>query len=294
MNNEKSLPKMDVLICDEVHSALAESSAALIGRSPAKIRVGCSGTIPSDRYQRNQLIGMFGRVVMKVGIKDLQDEGFISKLKITSVEIFDRQVDSDRNILFHEHSSRKYVADDPEGCDIKFDDAVRAEHEYVAKWCREIYAPVLDLVAGMKGNTLVLFDKIDIGTTLYDAFREKFPDVKAFYNDGSTKVKEREDTRSGLEETSGNVLFANVQILGTGVSIRRLHNLVFCFSSKSTVRIIQSCGRVLRLYGDKDSANLYDVHFNYKYSSRHFKERLQLYKRHYGKVKPDETLNFQI
>lgn len=90
------------------------------------------------------------------------------------------------------------------------------------------------------------------------------------------------------------MLFANVQILGTGVSIRRLHNLVFCFSSKSTVRVIQSCGRVLRLHGDKKCARLYDVHFNYKYSSRHFKERLQLYRQYYGKPKPDEVVSFQI
>lgn len=294
MKNEKRLPPVDVLVCDEVHTCLAESTTALIQRCPARIRVGCSGTVPSDRYQRNQLVGMFGKVVYKEDVADLQDEGFISKLRITSVEVFDRQVDSDRNLLFHERSLKKYVADDPEGCDIRFDDAVKAEHEYAAKWCKEIYAPVLDLVAGMKGNTLVLFDKIDVGTALYDAYVEKHPDAKAFYNDGQTKVKEREETRSGLEDSDGNVLFANVQILGTGVSIRRLHNLVFCFSSKSTTRIIQSCGRVLRLHGGKDVANLYDVHFNYKYSSRHYKERLRLYKEFYRKNGPDETVSLQI
>jgi len=218
----------------------------------------------------------------------------VSRLRITSVEVLDRQVEQDRSILFHEHSTKKYVADDPAGCDIRFDDAVRAEHEYAAKWCREIYAPVLDMVAGMEGNTLVLFDKIDVGTQLYEAFREKHPDAKAFYNDGSTAVKEREETRSGLEESSGNVLFANVQILGTGVSIRRLHNLVFCFSSKSTVRIIQSCGRVLRLYGGKDEARLYDVHFNYKYSARHYRERLRLYKEYYRKDRPDEIVRLEV
>ena len=69
---------------------------------------------------------------------------------------------------------------------------------------------------------------------------------------------------------------------------------MFCFSSKSTTRIIQSCGRVLRLHGDKDVANLYDVHFNYKYSSRHYKERLRLYKEFYRKNGPDETVSLQI
>ena len=292
--NEKALPPVDVLICDECHTSLAESSQALISRIPAEIRVGCSGTIPNDKYQRNQLIGMFGRLLYKEDISALQDEGFISKIKIISVEVFDRQVEANRDLLFHIHSNKKYIADDPEGCDIKFDDAIKAEHEYAAKWYNDLYAPVLDMVSKLEGNTLVLFDKIDVGCGLYKMFAEKYPNIKSFYNDGSTKVKEREDTRTGLEETAGNVLFANVQILSTGTNIKRLHNLVFCFSSKSTVRIIQSCGRALRLYSDKTYANLYDVHFNYKYSDRHYRERLRLYREYYKKSKPDAVIKFII
>lgn len=292
--NEKKLPPVDVLVCDEVHSCLSESTMALISRIPAKIRVGCSGTIPSDKYQRNQLVGMFGKVLYREEITDLQDDGFISKLKITSIDVFDRQVDSDRNLLFHVDSNRKYVADDPDGCDIRFDDAVKAEHEYVAKWYKDIYRPVLELVSGMNGNTLVLFDKIDIGKSLYEFFSELYPAARSYYSDGSTDVKDREEIRTGLEKTDGNVLFANVQIMSTGISVKRLHNLVFCFSSKSTVRIIQSCGRALRLYGDKEYANLYDVHFNYKYSSRHYKERLRLYKEYYKKSKPDDVVRLTV
>lgn len=293
--NEKKLPPVDVLVCDEVHTCLAESTQALLSRIGARIRVGCSGTIPADRYQRNQLIGMFGRIVYKEDITDLQDDGFISRLKITSVEVFDKQVAANRDLLFHVDSTKKYVADDPNGCDIRFDDAVKAEHEYIARWFKEIYAPVMKLVSGLEGNTLVLFDKLDIGRSLYEYFSDTYPSRPAFYNDGSTKVRDREGVRSGLEESDGNVLFANVQIMSTGVSVKRLHNLVFCFSSKSTVRIIQSCGRALRLYSGKDSANLYDVHFScYKYSDRHWKERLKLYREYYKKQKPDETVRMTI
>jgi len=294
MKNEKAVPPPDVLVVDECHSALAESTAALVTRCPARLRLACSGTVPKDRYQRNQLVGMFGRLLYREEIADLQDGGYISKLRITSFQVFDRQVDADRDVLFHVNSNKKYVADDPEGCDIRFDDAVKAEHEYMAKWYRELYTPVLDYVAGLAGNTLVLFDKLDIGRSLYDLYRERHPEQAAFYNDGSTKVSEREGTRAGLEESSGNVLFANVQICGTGVSIKRLHNIVFCFSSKSTVRVIQSVGRVLRLYADKNEANLVDVSFNYKYSQRHYRERLQLYKENYRKSRPDEVVTAEI
>ena len=179
---------------------------------------------------------MFGRVVYRENPMDLQDGGFISKLRITVYSVFDRSVDADRNLLFHENSAVKYVAQDVSG--INFDDAARAEHEYFAKWYGDLYRPVLDKAAAMGGNTLVLFDKIDIGKSLFEKFRQLHPGKNAFYTDGQTKVQDREKIREDFEKDDGNVLFSNVQIMSTGVSIKRLHNVVFCFSSKSTTRVI--------------------------------------------------------
>lgn len=146
----------------------------------------------------------------------------------------------------------------------------------------------------LDGNTLVLFDKLDIGKSLYEHYVSVYGGERCFYNDGSTDVQDREQTRSGLEQSDSNVLFANVQIMSTGVSIKRLHNIVFCFSSKSTTRVVQSIGRTLRLFGDKEYANLIDVRFNCKYSDRHYSERLKLYQELYNKRKPDITLKFFV
>lgn len=175
---------------------------------PAKIKIGCSGTIPTDKYQLNTLVGLFGKIVHKEDITSLQKQGFISKLKITALKINDRVVLSDRNILFHPNSAIKYKADVDNG--IRFDDAVKAEHEYFAKHYIDLYKPVLDYVTSLQGNTLVLFDKIDIGTSIFDLYKTSYPGAKAFYNDGSTAVDEREQTRKSFEESDGNVLFANV------------------------------------------------------------------------------------
>lgn len=291
--NKNKLPDFDALICDEVHTILAESSAEFVSDFHAKIKIGCSGTIPDDKYKYNQLVGMFGKIAHKEEITKLQEEGFITKLKITSFSILDKFIENDRNFLFHEKSYHKYDPDDINS-DLKFDDSVKAEHEYFAKEYKKLYKPVLDYIPTLNGNTLVLFDKIDIGTSLFEYFKELYPNINAVYNDGSTKVKNREDTKSLLEKTEGNVFFANVQILSTGVSIKRLHNIVFCFSSKSTTRIIQSCGRALRLYNDKDYANLIDVSYNFKYSQKHYKSRLALYKQFYNKNKPDKIISIII
>lgn len=125
---------------------------------------------------------MFGRVVYKENPMDLQNGGYISKLRITVYSVCDKAVEADRSLLFHQDSAVKYVSSNVNG--INFDDAARAEHEYFAKWYGDLYRPVLDKAAQMEGNTLVLFDKIDIGQNLFAKFRELHPGKPSFYTDG--------------------------------------------------------------------------------------------------------------
>lgn len=290
--NSKLIPEHQILICDEVHTTLAQASQEFVTGDKSLIKVGCTGTLPDSKYDLNNLIGMFGRIVYKQDITTLQSAGFISKLNITTLKILDTNVLNNRNLLFHPNSLVKFKSDGTS--DIRFNDAVIAEHEYFAKYYMDLYKPVLEYVNSLNGNTLVLFDKIDIGTNIYEYYKELFPNALAFYNDGQTDVDIRESTRASFEKSDGNVLFANVQIMSTGVNIKRLHNVVFCFAGKSTVRVIQSIGRILRLYKDKDYANLIDVVFSTKYSQRHYGERLQLYKEFYNKSKPDYMHEFTI
>lgn len=106
----KEIPPPDILICDEAHTCLAKSTSEMIQNVKARIRIGCSGTLPRDKYKFRQLVGMFGRVVYRENPMDLQNGGFISKLRITVYSVFDKSVDADRNLLFHEDSAIKYVA----------------------------------------------------------------------------------------------------------------------------------------------------------------------------------------
>ena len=66
------------------------------------------------------------------------------------------------------------------------------------------------------------------------------------------------------------------------------------FQSKSFSRIIQSIGRALRLHFSKKEAHVVDVRFNFKYSKKHYDERLKYYKEVYGKKQPDEVINIEI
>lgn len=294
--NKVKLPDFDVLICDEVHQAAAEATRDLIEKCQAKIKIGCTGTLPKDKFQLWTLVGLIGRVVYRKDVTSLQDKGYISKLKITLLDILHRQVEGNRNLLFHTDSKVKYHQDEFGQSEIFFNDAYKAEMEFFKTRYEELYSPILDYLKTLPENTLVLFDSLEIGKSLFKLAQEtlKLEKRGIFYIDGSQKVETREDVRESFEKEDGNILFAQSQTFSTGVNIKRLTHVVFMFQSKSFSRIVQSIGRALRLHFSKTEAHVIDVRFNFKYSKKHYEERLKYYKEVYGKKGPDEILRIEI
>lgn len=293
--NKSKLPHFDVLFADEAHTAAASSTREFIDSLDTKVKVGCSGTLPRDKYAKWQLAGMFGKTLYKVNITDLQDRGYISNVDITLLKIRSKQIDANKSLLFSLNTSIKFNADavDAGESDVMFNDAYIAEKEYFNKWYKELYKPVFEYLSSLKSNTLMLFDRIDIGTGLYEYAKEVYVDKNVFYIDGSTKVQAREDIRSLFEKSDGNLLIAQNAVMSTGVNIKRLTNLVFLTSSKSFTRTIQSIGRTLRLHESKNRAHIIDLSWNMKYSQRHLAERLKIYKQMYGKTQ-HKTINVEI
>lgn len=292
--NKECLPAFDCMICDEAHQCTASSTQDLIEEMDCSLKIGCSGTLPRDKYQLNNLVGLFGRVVFKEQITNLQQQGFISKLKITLLDIFDTAVDNNKQLLFNLHSTNKFHQDDVGEGDIFFNDAFNAELEYYKKNYVSIYTPVLEHLNGIEENILVLFDKIEVGHSIYELAQQIVTNKKAHYIDGSTPVDQRENIRAALEQSGDNILIGNVAVVGTGINIKRLNTIVFLINTKSHSRILQSIGRILRLHSTKDVAHLIDVRANYKYSNKHYLERQKFYKQFYNKPKPDQTIFVKI
>lgn len=292
--NRDRLKKVDVLIVDEVHTAAATSTEDFINSLNCKIKVGCSGTLPRDKHAKWKLEGMFGRTVYTEDITSLQERGYISKLKITLLKIKDNVVAADKNILFNLETTRKYRPDEFGNSDILFDEAYKAEHEYFQNHYKDLYRPVFDYLLTLNSNTLILFDRVEVGRNLFDFAKNLYAGKKnVFYIDGSIPVSDREQTREQFEKDDGNLLIAQVATFSTGINIRRLTNIVFLTSSKSFSRVIQSIGRTLRLHFSKTEAHLIDVSWNFKYSQNHLNERLHIYKQMYHKT-PDEVIQLEL
>ena len=292
--NRDRLKKVDVLIVDEVHTAAATSTEDFINSLNCKIKVGCSGTLPRDKHAKWKLEGMFGKTVYTEDITSLQERGYISKLKITLLKIKDNVVAADKNILFNLETTRKYRPDEFGNSDILFDEAYKAEHEYFQNHYEDLYRPVFDYLLALNSNTLILFDRVEVGRNLFDFAKNLYAGKKnVFYIDGSIPVSDREQTREQFEKDDGNLLIAQVATFSTGINIRRLTNIVFLTSSKSFSRVIQSIGRTLRLHFSKTEAHLIDVSWNFKYSQNHLNERLHIYQQMYHK-KPDEVIQLEL
>lgn len=292
--NKNLLPNIDVMVCDEVHSCTADSTLEYITRSTAKLKIGCSGTLPVDKYNYWKLIGAFGKVVYKEDVNDLQNRGFISKLKITLLDILDKKVENNRNYLFHLNANVKYHPDEFGNAEILFNDAYYSELDFYQKEYARIYEPVLKYLNSLDENILVLFDRIETGKGLFDITKELVLNKTAYYIDGSTEITLREDVRQQFEQNGNNILIGNVSILGTGINIKRLNHIVFLCNTKSNSRVIQSIGRTLRLHSSKQEAHLIDVCYNYKYSLKHYRERMQIYRNIYKKQQPDEVIRLEI
>ena len=153
---------------------------------------------------------MFGRIVFVEEITHLQEQGFISKLDITLLKIRDKSIDEDKSLLFSLNTSIKFNADAVASgeSDVMFNDAYIAEKEYFNKWYKDLYKPAFEYLIGLNSNTLMLFDRIDIGTSLYEYAKQLYSDKNVYYIDGSIDVHAREEIRSKFEESDGNLLIA--------------------------------------------------------------------------------------
>lgn len=297
-NHGHEVGDFDMMIIDEVHSASVSTSqtAKFIKSLPVPIKIGCSGTIPTELAKYWTLLDLTGPVVYKETITHLQDEGYLANVKFVTVKVKDNIVENDRDLLFNLNSRIKYSSNGDS--QIAFSEPYNAETEYMSKNCMDLYSPILtnpNIKFAKTENTLILFDRIEFGKALFEFLKSiKFNDAQIYYIDGSVPIDEREKIRSLCELSQNIIIVAQVAIMSTGINIKNLSNLVMTGSSKSQSRTIQSIGRTLRLHGSKSHATIWDIVFNYKYSKKHYTERCGLYKKYYNRTKPDETINIEI
>lgn len=248
---------------DEVHTAKGKQLSNILDLCiEAYNRLGVTGTLDGTDLMQIQLEGMFGTVYKVITTRELMDRGAVSTMDIKCLMLnYPDEVKKNSTKLTYQEEI-DYLVTNPER--LKF---------------------VSNLAKNLTGNTLILVNFIEKhGQPLYDSIREKVgPDRKVFFFHGGVDGEERNDIKKIIENENDAIIVGSFGVISTGVSIKRLHNVIFASPSKSQIRVLQSLGRGLRLGSDKNHCVLYDIgddlswkkHKNY--ALLHAIERIKMY-----------------
>ncbi len=246
------LESFEVVVGDEAHLFKAQTLKGILEKmKKTAIRIGTTGTLDGSEVHRLQLEGLFGPVKKVISSSELMEEGTIANINIDCI------------VLKHKKCHTM---------------SYQEEMDYLVS-SDERNSFITNLVASLKGNTLVLFQYVEKhGEVLYPMLDGRVDDLHYVY--GGTDTADRESVREIVEKSNSSVILASYGTFSTGVNIKRIDNIVFASPSKSRIRNLQSIGRGLRKTDGKDSMRLFDISDDLQcdnYTLEHLKERINIY-----------------
>lgn len=261
--SEKWFQQFSAVIGDEAHLFKSKSLTSIMSKlKTCPFRVGTTGTLDGTQTHRLVLEGLFGRAYEVTKTKALMEQKILSDLKIDCLLLSYPDLDREAVKRAKYQDEIKWIIGSPR------------RNAFIANMCKRL-----------KGNSLILFQFVeDHGKVLNSLVRACVPpERKVFFVHGGTEAADREEIRKIVESESDAIIIASYGTFSTGISIRRLHNIIFASPSKSRIRVLQSIGRQLRVSQDKTTAKLYDLGDDLSWKSwknhtlRHMNERMKLY-----------------
>lgn len=227
------------ILVDEAHQAKAKCIKTICENAINSFqKIGLTGTLQNNELHPLMVQGNFGPVQRIVTTKQLQDAGRAAQTQVT--RMFLHYPIEDRNLV----NTYNYQEE------IEF----LIGHEQRNK-------VIKSLAKTLKGNSLFLFDRKDKHQMriLEQLQNEDLGGKKVFVINGDVDGEDRVTIQKITEAETDVIILGSYGTMSTGVSIKHLHNLVFCHPVKSIIRVLQSIGRMIRLHKSKDIANIYDI-----------------------------------
>lgn len=280
--------QFDVVIGDEAHKFKATSLKKIMeAMVSVKYRIGTTGTIDKTKINKLVLEGLFGPVQVVATTKELQDQKKLSKSRVVQLVLCyppeDRKMLATMNTLtYWDEKSGTFKTR-----------KVQAKYAEEIAWLLEDDRRnriIKNLVLGAEGNILVLFNMIDHGKLIFNTL-QKASKRPLYFIAGSVPTETREDIRKSLRSDSEAIVVASYGTTSTGINIPSIRNIILAHPTKSSIRLLQSIGRGLRLSEGKEICNIYDVvdDLSWKkvvnHTLKHAKERFTIYAQEEHKTK---------
>ena len=257
----------ELVIGDEAHLYKAKSLTKIMKNlENAPYRIGTTGTLDDVEVHKLILEGLFGTTKRVTSTKELIKKKTLSSIAIRCLVLkYSKEVAAKISKLNYQE-------------EINFLVGHSERNKYIC-----------NLVKGLTGNTLVLFQLIEKHGNILHSILEEIIDSsrKIFFVYGGTDADTREKVRELVEKEKDAIICASYGVYSTGINIRNLHNIVFASPSKSRIRNLQSIGRGLRKSDTKEAATLYDISDDLSYNGKrnytlnHFIERVKIYTSEY-------------
>lgn len=270
---EEYMNQFDVIVLDEAHKGSARVLTKLMNAATSvAIRTGWTGTLSDETIGELQVKGSFGPIKQIVTTKELMDKGIVAQLAIAIARIVYPPELAQELISLDYHKQTSYL-------------------ETLSRRTKVL----LQVVATQKKTGLMLYRHISHGEEIFEKARALFPDRNVYLVHGGhfqmndKKFKTFEDMKNLIEREENGIIIANYQVIGTGISIKNLHWMMFAAPTKSFITTVQGIGRILRVSKVKHKALLIDIvdDFSAKkagdrkitqnYAVRHFAERFNIY-----------------
>jgi superfamily II DNA or RNA helicase len=267
--------QFEVIVGDEAHLFKAKSLTSIMSKaSEVPYKFGFTGTLDDALTHRLVLEGLFGPVYKVTTTAELMHKQLLATLNIRALVLNYTQQTRVNNCRYAYQDEIRFLT----GCE--------ARTKFIA-----------NLAISKNTNTLVLFNIIDHGQSIYDHIKALVDtsveiDRKVFFVYGGVNASEREEIRTIVEQETNAIIVASYGTFSTGINIKNLHNIVFASPSKSKIRVLQSIGRGLRVSDGSNVTTLYDIADNFEYKNKanyvlkHFIERVRFY--------TDEKFNYKI
>lgn len=264
-NDKKFFEGFDAVIGDEAHGFKATSLISIMEKCVnAEYRIATTGTLNKSTVSDLTIKGLFGPITIVTTTKALMDAGYISELKIkvcvlnypdpTRKVISKLEYDKEMEFLCYSEKRRKFIA---------------------------------NLAMNTKGNTIILVSRVEkMGKPLYELLKqisEETGKKKVFAVYGDVNVDEIAEIKEIVKKNKDCVIVASYQKFSTGANVPSIENVIFGSPSKSSVRVLQSIGRGLRLSEGKTSCTLYDIADNLSWKGNkcsgmlHLADRIKIY-----------------
>lgn len=241
---------------DEAHK-FGEVLAGILrfdmGNSP--VRLGLTGSVPSDKFKRHMTFcHLGGDILMRVTQKELIDAEHASTIDIKMHITEHKEIEE----IFAELIRKGH-----------FDWSL--EQDYLLN-NQERIERIGDFIKLLEPKNTLILCHPQLGSKL-----SEYLGIPLIHD--KTKPEQRLEWLDGFNTKEDHNQLASFDTTGTGLSYNRIFRLINIDIGKDETKILQGIGRVMRLDGELDHADIIDISANTMYSKKHRKERIKIYKR---------------